>query len=65
MIGRPTENALDLESLVVGQTESSMHDHPRTLANALAGMAHRREVLARSLQPAKETITWRVSNPFP
>src|SRR5205823_9920962 len=39
VIRRAPENALDLERLVVGQTESSMHIHPSTLANAMGILA--------------------------
>ncbi len=41
MIWCTTENALDLECLVIGQTQSAMYDdHPCTLATSAAVIRH-------------------------
>ena len=66
MIWRTTEDALDLESLVIGKTQSAMYDdHPRTLVTLPVRLAHRREVLVPVHLPAMKRITGKRSIPFP
>jgi hypothetical protein len=63
MIRRTTEDALDLDRFVIGQTESTMHDdHPCTLANAHRGMAHRRGGSRAVAFIDNDTDTWHTRN---